>query len=70
VFVVIVIKVQTLTDEVQAMKVVHALNVDNEAATMFGADLNVSISEAAGNAILIRDNTRSIYRLLVSVIEI
>lgn len=45
----------------------HALNIDNEAAAMLGVDLNVGVSETTGNSIFIRDNTRSIYRLLVTI---
>lgn len=49
------------------MKMMHALDIDNETTTMFGTDLNVSISEATGNAFFIRDNARSVYKVLVNV---
>lgn len=45
----------------------HALDIDNETTTMFGTDLNVSISETTGNAFFIRDNARSVYKVLVNV---
>jgi len=79
----IIVKVKTLADEVlrksaniviiwrvctyQAMKMMHALNIDDKATTMLGADLNVRISETTGNAIFIRDNTRSVCKGLVNV---
>jgi hypothetical protein len=37
----------------QTMKMMHALDIDDETAAMFGIDLNVSISQATGNAILV-----------------
>ena len=67
--VMIVIKVETLTDEVllksanivilwivytyQAMKMMHALDIDDETTTMFGTDLDVGFSETTGNAFFI-----------------
>ena len=83
VLVMIVIKVETLADEIllksanvailwrahtyQAMKMMHALDIDDETTTMFGTDLNMGISETAGNAFFIRDNTRSVCTWLVNV---
>jgi hypothetical protein len=79
----IIVKVKTLADEVlrksanivilwrvctyQAMKMMHALDIDDKATTMFGANLNVRISETTGNAFFIRDNTRSVCKPLVNV---
>jgi hypothetical protein len=48
------------------MKMMHALDIDDKTAAMFRIDLNVSISKATGNAILVRDDTRSIYMTSVS----
>lgn len=42
------------------MEMMHALDIDDETAAMFGIDLNVSISEATGNAVLVRYDTRPI----------
>lgn len=58
--VVVVIKVEGLADEVQTVKVMHALNIDDETAAMLRTDLDVGISETAGNSVFIRDDTRSI----------
>src|SRR6478735_3822891 len=81
--VVIVVEVETLTNEIliklvipfwsscfstyQAMKMMHALDIDDKATTMFGVDLNVSISETTGNAFFIRNNTGSVCKGLVNV---
>ena len=83
VLVVIIIEVETFTDEVllksanlailwisytyQAMKMMHALDIDDETTTMFGTDLNVGISETTSNSFFIRDNTRPVCKLLVNL---
>lgn len=46
----------------------HALNIDNEAAAMLGIDLNMGVSKTTGDAVFVRDNTGSVYRVLVTII--
>ncbi len=37
----------------QTVKVMHALNIDDETAAMLRTDLDVGISETAGNSIFV-----------------